>query len=126
MNEDKSLVVKTPFDENFCLLLEYHLSNMLSNSEEPQFKDLWCDGVQMPSVDSHLSKKSVNDTRKIITKAWIGVDGQDNYDMVIKFGKSSLRRYAKGLSLEYCIPKEQLSEWVAIDLENKVIELQLK
>ena len=32
---------------------------------------LWCDGVMPPFFDKQLTKKSVNDTQKIVTTAYI-------------------------------------------------------
>ena len=63
------------------------------------------DGVLMPFVDSHLTGKSVNDTRKIETDAWALSDkGDIKFELIIYFGKYSQRRYAKGNNLEDCLP----------------------
>ena len=113
------------FNEDFCLFLEYHLSGTFANSEQNNIKWLWCDGVMMP-FENQLSKKYVNDNRKIITKAWIGHDGNSQYEMTIKFGRYSLRRYARGTSLESCVPSEEMMDWINIDTVNKTIELMLK
>ena len=118
-------MVRESFNEDFCLFLEYHLSGTFANSEQNNIKWLWCDGVMMP-FENQLSKKYVNDNRKIITKAWIGHDGNNQYEMTIKFGRYSLRRYARGTSLESCVPSEEAMDWINIDVINKTIELMLK
>jgi hypothetical protein len=110
------------FDENFCLALEYHLGSTLEKSHEERFKGFWCDGV----VSKRVSKKVVNDNRTIETKAWIGKDGQTEFDMKIKLGKYSLKRFAKGTSMVDCLPSSDFMNWVKIDLENKKIEIELK
>jgi hypothetical protein len=46
--------------------------------------------------------------------------------MTIRFGKYSLRRYAKGKSLIDCIPSEETMDWIDIDIDKKTIELRLR
>ena len=117
---------KESFNEDFCLYLEYHLGTSFEKSGIHVIKHFWCDGVAMPFIDSQLTKKSVNDTRKIETMAWIGWNGQSEYQMTIHFGKYSLRRYARGTSLLDCIPSSDSMDWVDIDIEKHTIELWLK
>jgi hypothetical protein len=124
-SEQKKEVSKESFDENFCAQLEYHLTRAFGESGDKKFKGLSCDGVLMPVTESQLTKKNVNDTRKIITKAWLGYDGQDEYHMTIRFGKYSLRRYAKGYDLLDCLPSKDSLDWVVVDMEKKTIELRL-
>ena len=111
---------------DFCTHLEYHLGETFANSQDKKLWGLWCDGVSMPFIESQLAKKYVNDNRKIITKAWIGFDGQDEYEMTIKFGKYSLRRYAKGADLKDCLPGTETMDWITLDLEKRTIEIRLK
>ncbi|MFN0200438.1 MAG: hypothetical protein ACKVTZ_02905, partial [Bacteroidia bacterium] len=86
-----------------------------------------CDGISCDVFpDSQLTKKQVNDSRKIITKAWIGTDGQTEYEMVIHFGKYSLRRYAKGTEMIDCIFDSDESDWMWIDIAKKRVEVKLK
>ena len=63
---------------------------------------------------------------QLVTMAYIGQDGQDEFEMVIKFGKYALRRYAKGREMIDCIPESNSLNWITIDKENKYIEIQLK
>lgn len=85
----------------------------------------WCDGIAMPFIDRQLYPKHVNDTRKIITSAWLGTDGQEKYKMTIRFGPKALSRYARGLDLKVCIPPETSTNWIILNLEEKTITLQL-
>lgn len=114
--------IKESFNEDFCVELEYHLTRTFGNSE---LKGFWCDGISMPS-EIQLSKKRINDQRKILTKAWLGFDGQDEYEMIVHFGRCSLRRYAKGTGLTDCLPSEDSLDWIALDQETKTIELNLR
>jgi hypothetical protein len=123
MPEDKP---RYPFDEDFCIYLEYHLSRVFKNFEDDKIKFFWCDGVAMPLVEEQLTAKNVNDTRKITTKAWIGADGQGGYEMTINFGPKALGRYARGLDLKECVPSENSLGWIKLDIDEKKIELHLK
>ncbi|MEH6765710.1 MAG: DUF4157 domain-containing protein [Aequorivita antarctica] len=116
-----------PFNEKFCTHLKYHLGSTFENSDRQDFNGFWCDGISWdPIPDKQLTKKSVNDTRQIVTKAWIGKDGQDEYEMTIRFGQYALRRYAKGTEMIDCIPSSDSMNWIDIEPENKRIEIRLK
>ena len=112
------------FDKEFCEYLEYHLTRALGNSPDKEISKLWCDGVVMPD-SLQLTKKNVNDKRQIRTKAWIGADGQTEFELMVKFGDYSLRRYSKGTSLTECVPDCNSLDWVTLDEQEKLIELRL-
>ncbi len=126
MTDNKKDTIKESFNEDFCAELEYHLTWTFNQSDDKNLRGFWCDGVLMPTNDLQLTKKNVNDKRKIVTKAFLGYDGQDEYDMTINFGQYSLRRYAKGTDLSDCLPNEETMDWVSLDMKSKTIELQLK
>jgi hypothetical protein len=113
------------FNEDFCLYLEYYLSRTFGNSTDQRLHVLWCDGVQMPYNESQLSSRNINRLKKIETKAWIGANGQDIYDMTIKLGPESLAKYAEGQSLKDCLPSEKQFDRVTIDIDGAIVELQL-
>ena len=115
-------VFKESFNEEFCEHLEIHLSEIFKISNKKEIRQLWCDGI----VCNHHSKKYINENRKLVTMAYIGQNGQDEFEMVIKFGKYVLRKYAKGREMIDCIPKSNSPNWLTIDKENKYIEIQLK
>jgi hypothetical protein len=115
------------FNEEFCERLAYRLGETFRNSELPELKGYWCDGVSHLSLlDNQTTQKNVNDTHIIVTEAWIGKDGQDLYEMIIHFGPYALRRFAKGMSISDCIPDVQTMDWVEIDLKKKQIDVRLK
>ncbi|MBD2767585.1 hypothetical protein IC235_06735 [Hymenobacter sp. BT664] len=124
MNEYKD-ASKESFNDDFCSYLEHHLTRAFANAEDELVQKVWCDGVLMPFFENQTSKKSVNDTKRIVTKAWIGQDGQGEYELVIKFEKYSLRKYARGSSLQDCVPSERTLDWINIDLARRTIEIQL-
>jgi hypothetical protein len=120
-----------PLDESinrsFCLHLEYRLDWTFENTNREELWGFWCDGVYpLQSNDPQITKKRKNDTTKIQTIAHIGEDGQGIYNMTIRFGKYSSKRFAKGESLIDCIPSDETMDWVDIDIENKIIEIRLK
>ncbi|PCJ64884.1 MAG: hypothetical protein COA58_11465 [Bacteroidetes bacterium] len=118
--------IKTPFNEEFCTQLEYQICKELEKSDDQELRGFWCDGVSCLPTEIQLTKKHVNDNRKIETKAWIGKDGQDVYLTIIYFGKKALKRYAKDKDLTDSIPPlNSEQEWIEIDIENKSIELRL-
>ena len=117
----------TSFNEKFCSQLEFHSCRAFEKSDRQDIKGFWCDGVSWtPTLDGQLGKKNVNDKRKIVTKAWLGKDGQSEYEMTIYFGQYSLSRYAKGTQLTDCIPSEDTMDWIEINPAKKVIEIKLR
>jgi hypothetical protein len=113
------------FDQKFCSVLEYHLTKAFKNSDDENVKGFWCDGVMVPS-NSQLFKKNINDSRKIVTTAFIGKDGQQEFLMTVKFGPRSLSKYARDLPLNDCLPELTASGWWILDSKKRAIELQLK
>jgi|694.fasta_scaffold02841_15 hypothetical protein len=114
-----------PFTNEFCVALEYYLSEVFKKSNDELTKGFWCDGVLVPSSEKQLEKKSVNDTRKIETIAFVGLDGQTPYELIVYFGKYSLRRYARGSGLDDCLPNLDEVSPITIDIKSKKIELYL-
>lgn len=115
-----------PFNDDFCLSLEYHLSRAFNNSGDSKLRWFWCDGVKRPSDEWELAWERINQSKKIETKAWIGATGQDVYNITINLGPESLSRYAEGQSLKECLPDEHSFEWVTIDVDLMTVQLQLK
>jgi hypothetical protein len=120
---DQDKTSDEPFNEDFCSFLEYHLCAAFKNSADNDTKYLWCDGVNIPS--SGTARKHVNDTRTIVTKAWIGLDGNDEYEMTLKFGKKALSKYARGLDIKECLPSDSNTDWITLGSEQKTITLEL-
>jgi len=118
--------IKTTFNEEFCTQLEYRICQELENIEKPELKGYWCDGISWSVNELYLTKKYINDNRKIDTKAWIGKDGQTEFKATINFGKKALSKYSKGMDLIGCIPDiESQIEWIKIDIKNRTVEIRL-
>ncbi len=117
-------------NKDFLIHLEFEISNALENASEKDKRSYWCDGILMPDLEDDYSQKTINDKRKIALRAVIPKGQYKNkdywWDLVLKFGKYSLRRYAKGKSLEDCVPNSENADWIELDVENKTIEVQLK
>lgn len=115
------------FNQEFCTALEVRLGTVLVLCGKEELRGFWCDGISSsPDIPSMADKKSVNDHRQLVTKAWIGKNGQDEYELTMVFGQYSLRRYARGTSMIDCIPAENTMDWVEIDVKNKKITVYLQ
>jgi hypothetical protein len=118
--------IETPFSKEFCTKLEYRICDELKKSTDQELKGFWCDGVSWFPTEKQLTKKYVNDKRKIETKAWIGKTGQTEFKATVHFGKKALSKYAKGMELTECIPDlESQTEWIEINLENKTVQIKI-
>ena len=113
--------------EAFLIPLEYYLGNRLSTMEVAKAHGLWCDGVLMPYVDNQLNTKTINKYRQLVIRTWIGsgLREQHAYTLTLKFGNKALSRYIRGLSLKECLPSEELSDTLILDIAKKEITLHL-
>ena len=112
-------------NQEFCEFLEYELCRAFRQSGNPDVRGFWCDGVVLPNIDENYFHKQVQDKRCIMLTAWIGTDGQTNYELTIRLGNKALSRYARGLSLKECIPEDS-SDWFTIDIQRKIIDILLE
>src|SRR5690606_2706500 len=58
------------FNTEFCEMLNSYLMEAIKHYDHPLAKACLMDGVLMPFIERQLSKKHVNDTRRIETQAW--------------------------------------------------------
>ena len=115
------------FNEEFCIQLEYHLCRTFERADLRDIKCLWCDGISSaPFLEKQLTIDSVLRTHEIVSTAWIGKAGQDEYEMTIHFGEHALICYENGSSLVDCIPGPDTMDWIEIDTEKHTIEIALK
>jgi len=111
--------------DGFWTTLEFKISGILHETQVPELKGFWCDGIYLTSTDHQLKKKFINDHRKVQLKAWLGKTGQDEYEATIFFGKKAMSSYARNLRLVDSIPSDS-NDWFEIDIEKKLIEIFLK
>ena len=118
---------ESPFNEEFCIELENRICIELEKNEDANLKGFWCDGISfIPTIENQLTKKYINDKRKIETIAWLGKSGQEEYLAIIHFGKKALSKYANDKKLTTSIPElESKNNWLEIDIKNKTIEIRL-
>lgn len=112
-------------NNEFCQFLEYEISKAFSNSSNEELKHFWCDGVLLPTFDTEYSKEFVNKKKKITLTAYLGVTGQDKYNLTIHFGNKALSKYARGLDISECLPKPEEQDWFSVDIEQLKMEIQL-
>jgi hypothetical protein len=108
-------------DSDFCTYLEYQLCDFLKTSEREDLKGFWCDGV----LPANYSKKYINDNRTALLKAFIGKDGQTEFEILLEFGPKALSNYAKDLTIQDCIPKTDEQQLFIIDTKNKKMRILL-
>ncbi|MES2454926.1 MAG: hypothetical protein V4594_05285 [Bacteroidota bacterium] len=112
-------------DISFCEFLEYEICKALKTFDHEEIKGFWCDGILMSQPAYSYSHKFVNDNREVNFTAFIGEDGQQEYELILKFGKKALSRFARNLDIECCIPNSEESEWFSIDIGLNKVEIQL-
>lgn len=112
-------------DQDFCEFLEYEICKAFEHSENEEIKGFWCDGVLLNQPANAYSQKFVNDNRQIILKAFIGKDGQKEYELTLKFGSKALSRFARNLDIKECVPNPGKPNWFNIDINLNKIEVQL-
>ena len=112
-------------DQDFCEFLEYEICKAFGHSKDEQVTGFWCDGIVLNQPDNTYSKKSVNDNRQVKLKAFIGMDGQTEYELTLKFGKKALSRFARNLDITECVPNSDKPNWFVVDIKRNKIEIQL-
>jgi hypothetical protein len=112
-------------NQHFLEDLEFATTKALSNTINPETKGFWCDGILLQFNENEYSKKTINDKRHLILKAFIGIDGQDKYMMTLHFGRKSLSKIQRDLDLKSCFPNSDNDEWVKIDTLKKEIIIKL-
>ena len=112
-------------DKDFCEFLEYQICKAIEHSDNEETKGFWCDGVLLNQPDNYYSQKFVNDNRQLILKAFIGKDGQTEWELILKFGNKALSRYERNLDIKECVPNPDKQNWVYIDTIRNKIEIQL-
>ena len=109
-------------DQGFCEYLEYEICKAFELSENELIKGFWCDGVLLNQT---YSQKVINDNRQIVLKAFIGKEGQTEYELTLKFGNKALSRFARNLDIKECVPNSDKLNWFTIDTKRNKIEIQL-
>jgi len=122
---DQRINVQASFNDYFRSLLEFHLCDAFGDLQDNILKYFWCDGISEPAINEQFRSRNITSIKQIITKAWIGPDGNGRYDMIIKLGRCSRRRALRGLNLKECLPDGEFEDWVEIDTENCLITIQL-
>ena len=112
-------------DKEFCEFLEYRICKFLEHSDNLETKGFWCDGVSLPELEKHYFKKYVHDNRQVILKAYLGKDGQTEYELILKFGRKALNKYAKNADIQACMPSSDNVNWLNINITKRTIDIQL-
>ena len=106
------------------MFLEFHLTKAFQNSNSKNIRELWCDGIIHRSFKE--KENTYQDKRQFQTKAFIGNDGQTEYEMIIKLGEESYQRCLSDQDLSACVPSVDNTDWFQIDIFKRKIVLQLQ
>lgn len=117
----------TSFSNDFLEYLEFYLSKKIATSKRHEYKWLWCDGIQSPGGEQ-LSIENITSKKQVTTTGWMGLRGsteQDIYEFIFILGDNSLNCYLQGLNIKDCLPDDEISNWVNIDIEHKKLTIKL-
>jgi hypothetical protein len=112
-------------DRNFCEQIEYKICEVFRKLDNENTKGFWCDGVLLSESETCYKSKFINDNRKIKLKAFVGKDGQNEYELTLLFSSKSLSKVARQLDFIDTFPRDNFDTKFAIDTEQRKIEIQL-
>lgn len=112
------------FNEDFCSVLEYAISQALASPEAPS--GFWCDGVMPYGADEQYSATTMVENKYATLQALVGKDGQSPYELLLHFGPAALNRIENGLAFEDCIPSPLTSDSFRIDTASRSLDIQLR
>ncbi|KAA9327089.1 hypothetical protein F0P96_17775 [Hymenobacter busanensis] len=113
--------------------LEHAISAALRHSRDKSLRRYWCDGILEPEWPKDYQPESVRTSGHIVLRAWIdqgpsqggGSGAQSIWQLVVKLGLQAYQVYLQGRSLEPCVPASDSDDWILIDPENRMLEVQL-
>jgi len=108
-------------NQEFCDFLEYQITKALKHLDKEDIKGFWCDGVLL----GNCSQKIIKEDRCMMLKAFIGRDGQTEYDLKLKFGNKALALIERNLDITACLPAPTEPNWFSIDTKRNKVEVQL-
>jgi hypothetical protein len=112
-------------DRNFCEQLEYKICDAFKQLDNESTKGYWCDGVLESESEYFNTSNFKNDNRKIKLKAFVGKEGQDEYELTLHFGSNSLGKVARHLDFIDTFPIDNINTKFNINIEKRKIEIQL-
>jgi len=112
-------------EQPFLDLLEFQITRVLSQSDNPLLKGFWCDGVLSPDMDKKKLTDYIQIHRSLSLTAFVGKTGQDRYSLTLHFGRKSLSRLSRNLDLEGCLPPESDADSIACDPAQQTIDVFL-
>lgn len=125
LNNDGQHIDLKLIDRSFYEQLEYKICEAFRQLDNENTKGFWCDGILQSENENNYTSKFINDNRKINLKAFIGKDGQDEYELTLHFGSKSLSKVSRQLDFINNFPNSDLETQINIDTENRKIEIQL-
>ncbi|OUJ67990.1 hypothetical protein [Hymenobacter crusticola] len=115
----------------FLEQLEWGLSAALLQPTTTELRGYWCDGILGPEWEADYALASVAQTHQLILRAWLERRSkgqsptQHLYQLVIHLGPHSYHQYLQKQDLLDCVPEQLDSTHVALNVEKRVLEMQL-
>jgi hypothetical protein len=111
-------------DQDFYSHLEYKLTKAFPLIDNDLTISFWCDGI-LPVSEEEISSIGNEGKNELKTTAFIGKDGQENYEITILFGPKALNNYSRGRDLKDCIPDILNDNWIDVNVIDKRISVRL-
>ena len=125
LNNDGQHIDLKLIDRSFYEQLEYKICEAFRQLDNENTKGFWCDGILQSENENNYTSKFINDNRRINLKAFIGKDGQDEYELILHFGSNSLSKVARHLAFIDTFPIDNIDTKFNINIEQRKIEIQL-
>ncbi|WP_324674580.1 hypothetical protein [Hymenobacter sp. GOD-10R] len=117
--------------EAFLEQLEWALSASLLQAAKPDLRGCWCDGVLGPEWEADYLLDSVAQTHQLVLRAWLERSSkgqgptQHLYQLVVHLGPHSYQQYLHERELLDCVPEQLDSTLMVLNMEKRVLEIQL-
>lgn len=112
-------------DNIFCEYLENEICKAIQIYPTNETKDFWCGGVLLSEPFNTYTTDYIIENKQVLLKAYVGKNGQEEYDLILKFGELALSYQAKNMDIINCLPNIELTNWLSIDTNKKTIVIHL-
>lgn len=101
-------------EQEFWLQLERRVIREFAGMREPSLRHWWCDGLVPEQYETEL------DPPCVIGKAWIGPDGQGEWQF---FLFTDCRLPHPSMKWECLLPSENVTGWLTLDFDDEVMRI---
>jgi hypothetical protein len=105
-------------EREFCDFLEHRICGYLNDNDNIETKGFWCDGVLFNTGVLTTEEKNI-----IACTVFAGKTGQDEYKLLLRFGKKSLELLSKGQDIQSCVSELRQVNTFQIDTRKKLMQI---